>query len=125
MKRSPLERKTPLKRGTSELKRTPLKQVSKKRQELNRKRRTFVDEMLKDFRYCQVGVDIKSVDESHWCQVRSVDVHEIKTRARGGSIIDRANCLAICRSCHDWIHRNPKQATDLGFLESQWMSRND
>jgi len=40
------------------------------------------------------------------------------TRARGGSILDPANTVAVCRSCHDWIHDNPTAAADLGLLRS-------
>jgi len=47
-----------------------------------------------------------------------VDLHEPLTRARGGSILDPANTVAVCRSCHDWIHDNPTAATDLGLLRS-------
>ena len=35
---------------------------------------------------------------------RAVDVHEKLTRARGGSIVDEANVVALCRQCHDDIH---------------------
>lgn len=74
---------------------------------------------------CEAGRVIEADDTRHRCSINAVDVHEVLTRARGGSIIDEANVLALCRACHDWIHGNPKRATDLGFLASQWMTRDD
>lgn len=52
----------------------------------------------------------------------AVDVHEIKTRARGGSIYDPANCLGVCRVCHDWITGHPARARELGLVVHSWES---
>jgi len=120
VKRSPIQRKTPLKRGDSQLKRTPLKQVSKKRAKLNRERATFVKSYLSRQPTCEAGRVIETADVRHRCSITAVDVHEMLTRARGGSIVDEANVLALCRACHDWIHDNPKRATELAFLRSQY-----
>jgi hypothetical protein len=38
------------------------------------------------------------------------------TRARGGDILDPDNVKAICRPCHDWIHRHSAYALELGLL---------
>lgn len=55
------------------------------------------------------------------CQsARSVDVHEVLSRARGGSILDEANCRALCRPCHDWITANPAAAEASGWSRSQF-----
>ena len=54
------------------------------------------------------------------CEGRSVDVHEPRTRARGGSHLDESNTLAVCRSCHEWIHHFPGEATRLRFLIHSW-----
>jgi hypothetical protein len=120
VKRSPLQRKTPLNRGDSQLKRTPLKQVSKKRAKLNRERASFVKSYLSRQSTCEAGRVIEIDDKRHRCSITAVDVHEMLTRARGGSIVDESNVLALCRSCHDWIHANPKRATELSFLRSQY-----
>ncbi len=50
----------------------------------------------------------------------AVDVHEIKSRARGGSITDRKNLLRLCRKCHDWVTQHPAEALRDGFLASSW-----
>lgn len=47
-----------------------------------------------------------------------LDVHEVVTRGRGGSATDPGNCILVCRHHHDWIHRNPIEATTLGLLAS-------
>jgi hypothetical protein len=120
MKRTPLERRTPLRR------------VSLKRQRVNRERRELVRDQLTQRPWCEAGETIRAhwtarfgATSSHrlatastWaCQGRSVDIHEPLTRARGGSILDVANTVAVCRGCHDWIHDHPESATRLGLLK--------
>lgn len=119
MKRSPIERRTPLKRGAPPERKTRLRPVSKKREALNRARRAFVAGFLAAHPRCQAGPLILPVDHRHRCHLHSVDVHEVVTRARGGDILDPGNCRAICRACHDWIHEHPAAATGLGLLASR------
>ena len=47
---------------------------------------------------------------------RSVDVHEPRLRSRGADICDPAQCVCLCRRCHDEIHANPAQATTEGWM---------
>lgn len=59
--------------------------------------------------------------ERPWCQRfgckrSSSDAHEIKTRARGGSILDEANIVMLCREDHRWVHDHPDLATLEGLL---------
>lgn len=58
------------------------------------------------------------------CSVYAVDVHEILARSAGGSILDEANVLCLCRACHDWIGNNPKAALALGLRKSRYEGRN-
>jgi 5-methylcytosine-specific restriction protein A len=51
---------------------------------------------------------------------RSEDVHELLSRARGGSILDESNLAALCRKCHSWITTHPTEATAEGWLRSRW-----
>jgi 5-methylcytosine-specific restriction endonuclease McrA len=51
---------------------------------------------------------------------RSQDIHELKSRARGGSITDIDNLVALCRNCHTWVTQNPAQAKEQGWLKSSW-----
>ena len=136
MKRTPLKRKTPLRSKTPLQSKTPLKRtgrlrpVSKKRQKLNRDRAKFVAEQLELRQWCEAGPHItrhliaqltesmkQSVKGKTICQGKTVDIHEPLTRARGGSILDVDNTVALCRSCHDWIHEHPREATGLGLLK--------
>jgi 5-methylcytosine-specific restriction endonuclease McrA len=83
---------------------------SKKRQALYANARIpLVKELLKDNPTCAK------------CHARyAVDVHELKSRARGGSITDRDNLVVLCRPCHTWITQNPKEAVEQGWSKNSW-----
>lgn len=49
-----------------------------------------------------------------------MEVHERKTRARGGSIYSLPNCLLTCQRHHDWIDGNQDEAHELGLLVHSW-----
>jgi 5-methylcytosine-specific restriction endonuclease McrA len=51
---------------------------------------------------------------------RSTDVHEPKLRSRGGDPLVKAQCVALCRDCHDWVHQNPADATAEGWMKHSW-----
>lgn len=68
-------------------------------------------------RFVPGGVTCAGEDESE-------DVHEILARSAGGDILDEQNVLAVCRCCHDWIGRNPKEALSLGLRRSRYAGRN-
>lgn len=83
---------------------------SKKRQKLYEDERIpLVKEMLEENPVCQ----------RCW-RAPSTDVHEIKSRARGGSITDKANLACLCRSCHDFITTHPAQAEAEGWSIHSW-----
>ena len=99
-------KRTPLKRVRTLPRRTPLRLRSRKMQRLYREERVpLVKRLLEERPICQ-----------RCRRARSVTVHELVTRARGGSITDEENCVALCRDCHGWIHENPARATDEGWL---------
>jgi len=95
---------------TALARRTPLRPKSKKRQQQDVQRRKLVALLLETYPWCQVP----------WCDRRSLDIHEPLTRARGGSILDPANCVAVCRLHHDLIHAEPQWAYDEGLLKHSW-----
>jgi 5-methylcytosine-specific restriction endonuclease McrA len=75
----------------------------------NTKRRNLVRKLLLERPICQR------------CMAdRSQDIHELKSRARGGSITDVENLVALCRACHQWVTENPKEAKEQGWLKSSW-----
>lgn len=49
------------------------------------------------------------------------DVHEVLTRARGGSHLDPDNCVALCNWANTvWIAQHPAGAEVLGLLLPSW-----
>ena len=66
--------------------------------------------------WCQLILLIQTVDPEHRCGLYVVDVHEVLSRGRGGSILDEGNCVATCRPCHEWVGRHPALALELGLL---------
>lgn len=88
----------------------PIRFRSKKMAKVYKQERVpLVQEMLDNILLCER------------CGLRSPDdVHEIKSRARGGSITDPANLVAVCRLCHNWITTHPREAKEQGWLKSSW-----
>jgi hypothetical protein len=135
MKRSPLNRKTELK-AKKPLQRTEWKskpktslaprshqiaRVSKtsKRGREQAQRAEFVAKILIEAKgLCQAWYRIKDVDyqQARQCLRIATEVHEPLTRARGGSILDPMNAVAICRKCHMWCDDHPSEAESVGLL---------
>lgn len=112
------------------MKRTPINPMSKKRKKVQKKRRSFVAEILRDRPDCEAGATIfefyknKTITRANiGCMgtACSSEVHEPLTRARApGSetILDPKNAVALCSACHRWIHDNVAEATELELLVS-------
>lgn len=101
MKRSPLKRKTPLKRGGK------LRKTSSKRRRQNEVYKDVREKFLCNNPVCQV------------CKTKmSSQVHH-----RRGRFGDRLNelefFLSVCFDCHHKIHMNPKWAYDMGYMISR------
>ena len=95
------------------MKRSPLRRVSAKRRGLAKSRRETIDAVMERDKFaCQAQLP--------GCSLHATDVHELKTRARGGSITDLSNCIALCRGCHSWITEHPAWATNHGFMLHSW-----
>ena len=56
-------------------------------------------------------------NKTKWVQLTE-DIHHVQGRA-GLLLFDIRHWLAVCRSCHDFIHANPKRAHELGLLEKE------
>ena len=108
MKRSgkPLKRTASLKRGGN-LKRTPLKKVSKYQKKIN--------ERWYEERAVYLNANPKCKVEG--CSNDSRDVHHMAGR-RGVNMWK--HWLPVCRSCHDKIHNNPRWASDMGYMLSHY-----
>ena len=102
------------------MKRTQLRPVSKKRLEVNRKRKELMIAYFgpeKSWK-CQIGVLIgtKCFGEVHG--------HEILSRSRSGrtdeNLLDISNIVLACDYHNGWIEDNPKQAHELGLTVHSW-----
>jgi hypothetical protein len=124
--------RTTLPRGVPLKRKTPLRSVSPKRRSIQRERREMVRRELSERELCEAGapiyhyqvgkhgeVDVEGRSDFNQCGGLAVDLHEPVTRARGGSILDPKNTVAVCRICHGWIHDNPEAATTIGLLRSR------
>jgi 5-methylcytosine-specific restriction endonuclease McrA len=87
------------------MKRSRIAPVSRKRRVLLRERRKVTDAMN--------PICVR-------CGARADDAHEIVSRARGGSITDPANLVALCRACHTFITDNPRAAHAEGLSKHSW-----
>jgi len=126
-------KRTPLKRGGPLARRTPLRAMSRKRSKQQRERAIMVRSELGRRELCEAGARIYQYRVETYgqaeadllneryarCNGLAVELHEPLTRARGGSILDPANTVAICRSCHDWVHDHPEAATKIGLLRTK------
>lgn len=124
MKRTELRRKTPMPRGTVQLRRTApitvaavslvqrsrLRPVSTKRAAENRQRAKVVKQLVEADPICAFPS----------CTAFASDPHEIVPRSRGGSIVDPEIIRLLCRPHHNWAHEHPIQATELGLLVHSW-----
>ena len=101
------------------MKRSPINRVSKKRKSLDAERKATRELVLaRDLNRCQAYIQ--------GCTLHATDVHEIKSRARGGNIVavggDLTNFLSLCRSCHSFITTHPAWAERHGFSVPSWAS---
>lgn len=129
-----LRRRSELKRSTKPLRRTELKRGDSQLQRRTRlqpmsdKRRAAMPARAE----CRQLVIDRARGRCEACPIvrpgararQGVDVHEILTRARAGdaiaAITDPANCLFVCRPCHDWITEHPIEAEQLGLVRHSW-----
>jgi len=106
MKRTPLVRKTPLKCKGNGLKRTPIKRISAKRKDELREYRRRKKE------YFAMLAEKQGFDRC-LCEVCgerfAKDWHHVRPLGAGGKL-NQEEMLAVCRTCHNWIHANPGEA---------------
>ena len=88
--------------------RKPIPKRSKKMEAKYVERRKLVARLLEERPVCQKCL-----------AARSTEIHEVLTRARGGSILEEDNCLALCHECHSWVTDHPKLATEAGLMASR------
>ena len=120
MKRSPIARRTPLKRSTKPLKKSPLRRRSKKMQTL------YTDE--------RIPFVIATIAERPDCELKSADctglsqtVHEGLKRSAGGAIVpgeladeQRQEFWSCCNLCNMYVETHPTWAREHGFTISRF-----
>ena len=131
-----LARRTPLNRGTSQLKRTPmdrgkglasgqtpLKRASKVAPRSKKRKAAMVERSaLWDVVRAEQGL------QCGWPRGAKPwdDLHEVHTRARsGGSITDRRIIIGLCREHNGKAGDNPRAAECLGVVVPSWAAEND
>lgn len=84
-------------------------------------RRPLVKRLLEENPFCQACPVFAAHDEKvTYRRNPSRDIHELKRRSQGGSILDENNCIAVCRPCHQRIGNHPQLAFDLGLAKHGW-----
>ncbi len=84
-------------------------------------RRPLVRRLLEERPWCEACPVFATHDAKvTYVRQRSVDIHEVLTRGRGGSILDESNLLAVCRPCHRRIGNYPTLANELGLTRASW-----
>jgi hypothetical protein len=91
---------------------TRIRPVSKKRAAKNRERRAMRN------RRWPAGERPRCARPG--CPRLADDLHEILTRARGGSITDEANTVPLCRQDNDELTLEPAWGYELGLLRHSW-----
>ena len=94
---------------------------SPKKEAEYRLRRPLVARLLEERPLCEACPVFAVHDEkTTYRRNASVDVHELIRRSQGGSILDEANLMCVCRPCHTRIGNNPQLAFDLGLAKHSW-----
>lgn len=96
MNRTPLKRKTPLRR------------VSKKRQSENRQYLKQRKAFLEAHPYCEACLEEGEARQA-------TDIHH-RNKRNGARLLDEEYWMSVCRKHHDWIHAHPAEARKLGWL---------
>lgn len=98
-----------------------MRRRSPKKEAQYRNRRPLVAKMLEEKPWCQACPVFAEHDgKPTYYRNRSCDVHELKRRSQGGSILDEENCITVCRPCHQRIGNYPQLAFDLGLAKHGW-----
>ena len=58
------------------------------------------------------------------CGQEAAHKHHRKLRSQGGDN-SPANLIRVCAECHDWIHYNPAEAYEQGYLVKSWQNPED
>lgn len=125
-----LNRRTPLKRGASQLKRTPLVRTGgnlKRGGRVKPRSEKRKAEMVERAKIRDV-VAAEQGPRCAWprCAKPWEDLHEVHTRARsGGDITNRAIIIGLCREHNGRAGDDPRAAECLGVVVPSWAAERD
>lgn len=94
---------------------------SKKTQQKYKDRAPLVARLLEERPFCEACQIFASFDGERRRTNQSVDIHEVISRGRGGTILEEDNLLAVCRfPCHSRITTDSREAEWLGLAMPSW-----
>jgi len=89
------------------MKRTPLRKVSKKRAKELKTYDFLRVAFLTSRKFCEIV--------GPHCTRKSTEIHHVNGR-NSDRLLNTTWWTPACRSCHSFLHDNPKYARDAGFL---------
>jgi hypothetical protein len=90
------------------MKRTRLKPIADKKKAIRKEYAAMAASFILKYAKCVV-----------YPNRRATDVHHTRGRL-GALLVDKKWWLPVSRAGHNWIHNNPKEATERGFLFSRF-----
>lgn len=105
----PLKRKTPLNRGKKPLKRSGPIKPRRRGEGALVKSRKIVSERSGGRCEARIG---------GVCSGTAECVHHVLRRSQGGGH-EPENLLHLCNRCHGWVHANPAEAMEKGWLKKR------
>lgn len=82
--------------------------ISKKKKQLDAVYSKLRKVRLEKYPMCQINTP--------GCTSKSTEIHHAAYRT-GENFLGVDTWFATCRACHQWVHANPKEARELGFLK--------
>lgn len=115
MKRTPLTRKTPLRRGSSSL--SVGKKARRDRNELAAVRPLVLKRGCEYRNYLTVRTELLAtlVSQPPITCAGTLAAHHAVRRSQGGSN-DPTNLICLCSRHHNWVHMYPATSKELGLL---------
>ena len=112
MKRSSLNRRTPLRPGGPLARRTPLRAALVDAGTIAARVSVRATVRARSRGLCEAGVPLV-------CGGSGEHFHHRKRRSQGGAD-DAVNLLHVCHACHGWIHEHPDASYAARLLVRSW-----
>lgn len=119
-------KRSPLKRSTKRIKRTPLARIGRRLNSKKAERADVVANVRARDKTCRFDAFVDQATREPWnfpdIKCWSIlDVHEIIPRSAwpDGELVEE-NCVLICRRHHIWIDQHPELAHEIGLHGFSW-----